>query len=372
MDTVKLGEGVPTHWKQRYYFEKFRIKQTDMVDFLQRIKKAYIEGVCWVMLYYYQGCPSWTWFYPYHYAPFASDLVGCSMLKAGNKGYFEKGEPFVPFEQLMSVLPPASATPAGIPEKMIQLMKDPLSPIVDFFPVDFALDLNGKRFTWQAVILLPFLEEDRLLKHVQPLMAFATDEQKQRSTFGRIYLFSHFEDEDFRKTVEEAQAKYEANGGKVALAEKDFQFGDIEGFELGGVSREIPAPIEDSEVGMTAIEKSMGIGGVYIAPKLTEHICDILAGVVPIKQEVEPAELADAKTRKGFGGDQARKLVYTHLGHLFGKDSQRDRYKAFNQKKKARDDRANEKRRAQIAAERGEMPGAPPRTGVPGLKRGYN
>ena len=43
-----------------------------------------------------------------------------------------------------------------------------------------------------------------------------------------------------------------------------------------------------------------------------------------------------------------------------------------NQKKKARDDRANEKRRAQIAAERGEMPGAPPRTGVPGLKRGYN
>merc|ERR1711871_1122998 len=102
MDTVKLGEGVPTHWKQRYYFEKFRIKQTDMVDFLQRIKKAYIEGVCWVMLYYYQGCASWTWFYPYHYAPFASDLVGCSMLKAGNKGYFTRGEPFVPFEQLMS------------------------------------------------------------------------------------------------------------------------------------------------------------------------------------------------------------------------------------------------------------------------------
>ena len=91
-----------------------------------------------------------------------------------------------------------------------------------------------------------------------------------------------------------------------------------------------------------------------------------------IKQEVEPAELADAKTRKGFGGDQARKLVYTHLGHLFGKDSQRDRYKAFNQKKKARDDRANEKRRAQIAAERGEMPGgAPPASGIPGLKRGH-
>ncbi|CAE8611870.1 unnamed protein product [Polarella glacialis] len=73
-DTVRLGEG--PHWKQRYYFEKFKVKQDDLVDFLQRIRKAYIEGLCWVLVYYYQGCASWTWFYPYHYAPFASDLIG--------------------------------------------------------------------------------------------------------------------------------------------------------------------------------------------------------------------------------------------------------------------------------------------------------
>merc|ERR1712187_532479 len=41
-DTVRLGEG--PHWKQRYYFEKFKVKQDDLVDFLQRIRKAYIEG----------------------------------------------------------------------------------------------------------------------------------------------------------------------------------------------------------------------------------------------------------------------------------------------------------------------------------------
>jgi len=139
---------------------------------------------------------------------------------------------------------------------------------------------------------------------------------------------------------------------------------------LGGVNRLIPAPIEDSKVGMTAIQKSNGIGGVYIAPKLTEHICDMLAGADPIPQIVTAAELADAKARKGFGGDQARKLVYTHLGHLFGKDSQRDRYKAFNQQKRARDDRATAKRQDRIAAEQAGM-GMPPRSGVPGLKRGH-
>ena len=52
--------------KGRYYYEKFKFSPLDAEKHIA-LRKSYIEGLVWNLQYYYKGCPSWDWYYPYHY-----------------------------------------------------------------------------------------------------------------------------------------------------------------------------------------------------------------------------------------------------------------------------------------------------------------
>ncbi|XP_018497047.1 5'-3' exoribonuclease 2 homolog [Galendromus occidentalis] len=179
-DEVRLWE---VGWKERYYESKFEVSPENQ-SFRHEVAAAYAEGLCWVLHYYYQGCASWKWFFPYHYAPFASDFSEIGTLKIS----FEKNtKPFNPMEQLMSVFPAASRQ--HLPEPWGDLMEDPESPIIDFYPIDFRIDLNGKKAAWMGVALLPFVDEKRLLETVATVYDRLTPEEKRRNSRGDSYIF---------------------------------------------------------------------------------------------------------------------------------------------------------------------------------------
>ena len=43
-------------------------------------------------------------------------------------------------------------------------MTDEGSPIIDFYPLDFETDLNGKKNDWEAIVLIDFIDQERLVK----------------------------------------------------------------------------------------------------------------------------------------------------------------------------------------------------------------
>ncbi|KAG6968295.1 hypothetical protein JG688_00005882 [Phytophthora aleatoria] len=163
--------------KWGYYERKYGIKRGDGDagnKELEQVKKSYMEALVWCLAYYFQGPQSWSWYYPYHYAPMVSDLTDIEDMITNVK--FDEDPsiagPLLPFEQLMSNLPASSAN--LVPESYRFLMVSPLSPIKHFYPETFAIDMEGKRNAWEGVNLLPFIDV-ALLK--QAIAQYCPDSQ---------------------------------------------------------------------------------------------------------------------------------------------------------------------------------------------------
>lgn len=197
VDEIRLGEA---GWKARYYGSPYVQRDVIMNGGLDALMREYVKGLDWVLRYYYAGCPSWGWYFPFHYAPFASDLahfVNKQTLPSAPKGAhidetlsadFELGKPFSPLEQLMAVLPSASAH--AMPPKCRNLMLSKDSPIADFYTDDVDVDPNGKAMPWLHVVLLPFVDEKRLVEAVESVPKDDIDISFQ-TTHDAAMIFAH-------------------------------------------------------------------------------------------------------------------------------------------------------------------------------------
>jgi len=166
-------------FKEKYYGEKFGVS-LENEEVLNRLIQEYVRGIKWCFEYYYQGVPSWTWFFPFHYAPLASDLKNLDAIETP----LSMGRPFKPFTQLLSCLPADSAQ--FLPKCYRELMTLSTSPLREFYPNTFNVDMEGKRNAWEGVNLLPFIDEKRLQAAVEEHCPEEklTDAEQARNLFG--------------------------------------------------------------------------------------------------------------------------------------------------------------------------------------------
>uniref|UniRef100_A0A671WIT7 5'-3' exoribonuclease 1 n=1 Tax=Sparus aurata TaxID=8175 RepID=A0A671WIT7_SPAAU len=176
-------------YKRTYYMTKMGV---DVVsdEFLAKQARCYVEGIQWILHYYYHGVQSWSWYYPFHYAPFLSDIRNI----AGLKLTFDLGKPFMPFQQLLAVLPAASME--LLPQAYRHLMTSENSPIIEYYPLDFKTDLNGKQQEWEAVVLIPFIDERCLLAAMDPCNHNLTKQEKARNCHTECAVYTYDQEAD--------------------------------------------------------------------------------------------------------------------------------------------------------------------------------
>lgn len=110
-----LSYMTPTKWtrvmkrqfkdhKRSYYRSKMDYSNITK-DQLKDQALGYVRAIQWNLHYYYHGCASWSWYYPHHYAPYLSDIAKHAH---EYEHEFDPSTPFLPFQQLLAVLPAAS------------------------------------------------------------------------------------------------------------------------------------------------------------------------------------------------------------------------------------------------------------------------
>lgn len=145
----------------------------------------YIRAIQWILHYYYRGVPSWGWYYPYHYAPYITDIKNFQQLDYT----FDLGHPFLPYQQLLAVLPPTSKQ--LLPNAYRGLMTEADSEILEYYPEKFDTDMNGKKQEWEALVLIPFIDEQLLLQAMARCDRDLVAAEQARNKHGPMTSFKY-------------------------------------------------------------------------------------------------------------------------------------------------------------------------------------
>ncbi|UKJ90179.2 5'-3' exoribonuclease 2 [Theileria orientalis] len=174
-------------YKNRYYLAKMGISNQlikcdlSSVNSVDDVVREYLVGIQWILYYYYRGVPSWSWYLQCKYPPFIHDMV--LFMKNEKRKYvlenrsavvstpllsqaldikFDKGKPITPYEQLMLVLPRQSAH--FLPSVFSDLITEQESPLYQYYPIHFDVDMDNTNVPWGGITLLPSVPYSLMLE----------------------------------------------------------------------------------------------------------------------------------------------------------------------------------------------------------------
>ena len=184
---IEVSGGVKSKikkYKETYIDNKFKFYSNELIE---NVSHSYIKSLLWVYQYYYNGIPSWNWFYPFHYAPFFSSLY--QHIDTFAYPIFDINEkPNSPFEQLLSILPPWSSH--ALPSCLGALMEDISSDIIDLYPSKIFHDDNDQKFTYMGINLAPFSDSKRIHRAVNSRLYAINEAEKKRNSFWKSVIIN--------------------------------------------------------------------------------------------------------------------------------------------------------------------------------------
>ncbi|OQS55563.1 Xrn1 [Ecytonucleospora hepatopenaei] len=205
--------------KMKYYVEKMGISSEEE---LNKACASYIQGMVWIYKYYFFECPSWDYYYPYYYAPFMVDLRATNIKSM----VFELSKPLRPFEQLLSVLPAMSMhllpvsfrsfyyqnknivvkekykdkiTGKSYFEEFNKIYKEKedihlrVGDVFEFPDLRFEIDGFQKIMDWQYLIILPFMNNEKVSAYSKQHENDLSYEEVNRNMIGTNMIFTNKE-----------------------------------------------------------------------------------------------------------------------------------------------------------------------------------
>jgi len=169
------------NWREQYYKEYLHIEksESDYGENMKMMIQNYIESLLFTMEYYYRDCPSWSWHYRYRVAPLPSDIYHYLKEESLNDIHFHLGQNYTPYQQLMLILPPQMNF--ILPKEVSQIMNEEEFGCIPYYPTEARLDVSVGVKTMYSDMILPEIDEEKLLEKVNIQCELLEGDEKERN-----------------------------------------------------------------------------------------------------------------------------------------------------------------------------------------------